>query len=44
MEQLQENTEKPNYTEWLKSLRAKAAVAERDEKEELKWRERYGKS
>jgi hypothetical protein len=43
MEQLETITEKPNYTEWLKSLKAKAVAAERDEQGERRWRETYGK-
>jgi hypothetical protein len=43
MEQLETITEKPNYTEWLKSLKAKAMVAERDEQEERRWQKTYDK-
>lgn len=33
------NNEKPAFTEWLRSLKVKAQVAEREEEEERRWRE-----
>lgn len=37
-------TEKPAYTDWLKSLKMKTQIAEREEQEERRWREQYGKT
>jgi hypothetical protein len=37
-------SEKPDYNEWLKSLKAKVRVSEAEEKEELRWKQRLGKS
>jgi hypothetical protein len=36
-------TEKPGYSEWLRSLKARAEEAARSEQEELQWRQKYGK-
>ena len=36
-------SERPGYNDWLKSLKARAEEAAREEQEELQWRQRYGR-
>jgi len=44
MELMQETTTaKPSYSDWLRTLKVKAQSAARDEEEERRWREQFGR-
>jgi hypothetical protein len=34
---------KPAYSEWMRTLKAKAVEAQKEEEEERRWREAYGR-